>query len=81
MKLMYRGVAYEYSPYTETVTTESTVAQASSVEKQSATELHYRGAAYFTRLGKPSIHELLCYPIRKLLYRGANYDLHRCVTN
>jgi hypothetical protein len=77
MQLIYRGITYSYNQL-ERKQTDSVVPVAST---QPTTQLRYRGSAYTVKFGSRPFRELLCYPIRNLLYRGASYKLDSCMPN
>ncbi len=76
MKLIYRGVTYDYAP-APVVATE-VISENGELVPAVSTRLKYRGAPYFHGLETP-IHELICRPIRNLFYRGAAYPLNQCI--
>lgn len=80
MQLVYRGVAYEYTPAEAQSAAQSVKTTAvPSQEIRPAVDLRYRGAAYTVRpfLAKP-IRQLICRPIMSLFYRGATYTMSEC---
>ncbi len=69
MKLIYRGVTYDYTP-------DGASAQAPVSEvHHPAYRLRYRGAAYFVDPNKQPERSIF-HPIANLVYRGVAYCLN-----
>lgn len=78
MQLIYRGITYNYDA-SEAKLTNDVVPVAAANTVQPTAQLRYRGVSYSVKFGDQPIRELLCTPIRNLLYRGAAYKLNTCV--
>lgn len=72
MKLIYRGVTYDYTPdgATAQAPTQTTVS-----EVHPSYRLRYRGAAYFVDPSKQAERSIF-HPIANLVYRGVAYCLN-----
>ncbi|MCL6435486.1 MAG: DUF4278 domain-containing protein [Leptolyngbyaceae cyanobacterium HOT.MB2.61] len=72
MKLIYRGVTYDYTP--DRANTQAT-AEVPAPEAHRAYNLRYRGANYALDLGETAKRSIF-HPIARLMYRGAAYSLN-----
>ncbi|WP_421659186.1 DUF4278 domain-containing protein [Leptothermofonsia sp. ETS-13] len=72
MKLIYRGVTYDYTPdRAQTQAAAETVAH----EAHRTYNLRYRGATYALN-PEETTRQSIFHPIARLMYRGAAYSLN-----
>ncbi|QZZ18937.1 DUF4278 domain-containing protein [Leptothermofonsia sichuanensis E412] len=71
MKLIYRGVTYDYTPDQKTAPTEP---QSRVSRERAAYRLQYRGTPYATEPQRRERRSIF-HPIAHLMYRGASYSL------